>query len=38
MRGAVQLAATAVAALCAGCATFVDVSYDEAEDFSQYRT
>jgi hypothetical protein len=38
MRGAVQLAATAVAAFCAGCATSLDVSYDETEDFSRYRT
>lgn len=38
MRVAVQLAASAVAVFCVGCATFVDVSYDEAEDFSQYRT
>ena len=38
MRGAVQLVAAAIAALSAGCATFVDVSYDETDDFSQYRT
>jgi hypothetical protein len=38
MRSSVQLAAIVVAALCAGCTTFVEVSYDEADDFSQYRT
>ena len=38
MRGAVHLAATAVAALSAGCATTVDVTFDDAQDFSHYRT
>jgi hypothetical protein len=38
MRGAVQLAAAILAALGAGCATSVDVAFDEREDFSRYRT
>ena len=38
MRGAVLLAATAVAALSAACATTVDVTFDDAQDFSHYRT
>jgi hypothetical protein len=38
MRGVVHVAATAVAALGAGCATSVDVTFDESQDFSQYQT
>jgi hypothetical protein len=38
MRGVAYVAAAAVAALAAGCATRVDVTFDESQDFSQYRT
>jgi len=38
MRAAVQLAAILVAALAAGCATSMDVSFDPTQDFSRYRT
>src|SRR5262245_57028582 len=39
MRGAVLFAASLVAALASGCATTtVDVAFDPAQDFSQYRT
>ena len=38
MRAAVHLAAVAVAALTAACATTVDVAFDDAQDFSGYRT
>jgi hypothetical protein len=38
MRGVVHVAATALAALAAGCATSVDVSFDDTHDFSRYRT
>jgi hypothetical protein len=38
MRGAVHLAAIAVAALVAGCATSVDVEFEDGQDFSGYRT
>jgi hypothetical protein len=38
MRGVVHLAAAAVAALTAGCATTVDVAFDDSQDFSVYRT
>jgi hypothetical protein len=38
MRATVHLAAILVAALVAGCATSVDVSFDPEHDFSRYRT
>lgn len=39
MRGAVLLAASLVSAFAAGCATTsVDVAFDPAQDFAQYRT
>jgi hypothetical protein len=38
MRGAFHLALAAFAVLTAGCTTTVDVAFDEAQDFSSYRT
>jgi len=38
MRGAVHLVATAVAVLAAGCATSVDVAFDDRQDFSRYHS
>jgi hypothetical protein len=38
MRVAIHLVAISLAALGLGCATTVDVAFDEREDFSRYRT
>jgi hypothetical protein len=38
MRGVACVAAIALAAFAAGCATRVDVSFDASQDFAQYRT